>query len=1141
MDGMAQSESSMAGLNSRANGVSVDPKKSTRYLSLAVEILAVAAVYFAAARIGLSFAYIHASVSPVWPPTGVAIAAALLLGYRIWPGIFLGAFLVNLLTPLPPGTAAAIAVGNTAESLSALFILRALGFHQQFDRARDVFKFVITVSLCTTVSAAIGNISLCLAHLERWEDLRLLWRTWWLGDLAGALIVTPLLLTWIVRPRKGWRPERALEAVLLLLLLSGAAIVTFGHSTPLSIRHYLLTCFTVPFLLWAAFRLGHQGVTLAIASLSAFAVWGTLRGLGPFVGDTANESLIVLQLFVASNAVSFLFLVAVLQERRVSEEIRLEHETRVGVNLAITRILAESPAVSDATPRILETIGTTLRWEVGAMWSLDPNATSLRCLSFWSAQPSRVEEFERASRERTFAAGVGIPGRVWEHTKPCWVPELAKDNNFPRAPVAVREGLNAAFAFPIVGGEKFVGVMEFFSSEIRQPDDALLAMFGSIGSQIGQFIERRRAEDALRVREAELEVITDTTPLMLTRCSKDLRYVYVNRAYANMLGLQPQDIIGRPIVEVIGTDAYEAIRPYVEKVLQGQPAEYSKEVPYKSVGLRHLIATYRPDLASDGAVVGWVASISDISDRKDTEKALRQFAAIVESTDDAIIGMDLNGLITSWNNAARTLYGYSAEEVIGRSVSILIPPEHFQDERQLLAKLRSGERIVHYETLRMAKSGRRIDVSLTVSPIQDASGALIGASKIARDITEQRRVEAEREELLRREHNARAEAEVANRVKDEFLANLSHELRTPLNAIVGWSSMLRSEKLTPEETLRAIEIIDRNAKAQTQLIESVLDVSRIVSGKLQFDSRPVEVEKVIEAAIDSMRPAADAKNIKFRVHVSSNIPPVSGDFNRLQQVVWNLISNAVKFSPTGTKIDVQLKTVAAQVQIVVKDNGHGIGADFLPHVFERFRQADASTTKKFGGLGLGLAIVRHLVELHGGSVEVESDGEGKGATFTVTLPALSGSAATPPANSEVSLQQNLTAKPLLRGLKILLVEDEADTRDLLVQLLSSCEAEVMAAESASEAMELLTQWQADIVVSDISMPEVDGYAFIRQVRNGDHQATVPAIALTAHARAEDRRIALAAGYQEHLSKPVSLHDLAQAIAKLVGRTALHKK
>jgi len=1129
---MAQSESSIVELTRGTNDISVDPKKSTRYLSFAFEIIGVAAIYFIAAKIGLSFAYIHASVSPVWPPTGVAIAAALLLGYRIWPGIFLGAFLVNLATPLPPITAAAIAAGNTAESLSALFMLRALGFHQQFDRARDVFKFVITVSLCTIVSALIGNISLCVAHLERWADFELLWRTWWLGDLAGALIVAPLLLTWIVRPRKAWSLERALEALLLLLLLSGTAIVTFGYSTPLSIRHYLLTCFIVPFLLWASFRLGHQGVTLAIASLSAFAVWGTLRGLGPFVGDTANESLIVLQLFVASNAVSFLFLVAVVEERRVSEEIRLENETRVGVNLAITRILAESPAVSDATPRILETIGTTLRWEVGGMWSLDPNATSLRCISFWSAP--RVEEFETASRTRTFACGEGLPGRVWDQMKPYWIPELAKDDNFPRAPVAIREGLNAAFAFPIVGGEKFVGVMEFFSSEIRQPDDALLAMFGSIGSQIGQFIERRRAEEALRAREAELEVITDTTPSMLLRCSKDLRYVYVNRAYANMLGLEPQEIIGRSIVELIGADAFETIRPYIEKVLQGQSVEFEEEVSLKTVGLRHVRGAYRPDFARDGTIVGWVASLNDVSDRKHTEKALRQYAAIVESTDDAVIGMDLIGRITSWNNAANALYGYSSEEVIGRNVSILVPPEHIQNERRIITKIQSGERIVHYETLRMAKNGKRIAVSLTVSPIQDASGTLIGASKIARDITERRRVEAEREDLLKREHNARAEAEVANRVKDEFLANLSHELRTPLNAIVGWASMLRNETLTPAETRRAIEIIDRNAKAQTQLIESVLDVSRIVSGKLQFDSRPVEVEKVIQAAIDSMRPAADAKNIELRVHVSANIPPVSGDFNRLQQVVWNLISNAVKFSPCGTRIDVQLNTVAGQVQIVVKDNGEGISADFLPHVFERFRQADASTTKKFGGLGLGLAIVRHLVELHGGSVGVESEGEGKGATFTVTLPALSGSAATSPAESE-DLQETQTAKSLLRGLKILLVEDEKDTRDLLVQLLLPCKADVKAAESASEALALLGEWQADILISDISMPEVDGYSFIRQVRDGDHQATIPALALTAHARDEDRRIALAAGFQEHLPKPVGIASLARAIAKVLGR------
>jgi CheY-like chemotaxis protein len=307
-----------------------------------------------------------------------------------------------------------------------------------------------------------------------------------------------------------------------------------------------------------------------------------------------------------------------------------------------------------------------------------------------------------------------------------------------------------------------------------------------------------------------------------------------------------------------------------------------------------------------------------------------------------------------------------------------------------------------------------------------------------------------------------------------------------------------------------------------------------VSGKLQFDLRPVDVAKVIENAVDSMRPAADAKKISFRVHVSANIAPVSGDFNRLQQVVWNLLSNAVKFSPTGTEIEVQLKTVQGQVQIVIRDRGQGISAEFLPHVFERFRQADASTTRKFGGLGLGLAIVRHLVEMHGGSVKVESEGEGKGATFTVVLPMMS-------AGSEVSgestgaLQESTAAKLLLRGLKILLVEDEMDTRELLVEMLSACEAEVVAAESATVAFNLLAKRQPDIVVSDISMPEVDGYEFIRRVRNSAQHSTVPAIALTAHARAEDRRLALEAGFQEHLSKPVSVSDLAQSIAKLVGR------
>jgi integral membrane sensor domain MASE1 len=322
-------------------------------------IIIVAAVYFGAAKLGLSLAFIHANVSPVWPPTGLAIAAVLLLGYRIWPGILLGAFLANLFTPISMATAGGIAIGNTLEALSAGLILRSLNFDSSFDRAKDVFKFVVVAILCTMVSATIGTLSLCLSHQATWEGFGNLWLTWWLGDTIGGLLIAPLLLTWGSGSRH-WLPKnRYLEALLLLLLLAAAAMATFGKPSPTPLKYYPIARLTIPFFLWAAFRLGQRGVTLATITISVFAVWGTAKGLGPFVGGTPNESLLLLQVFLGSNAVTFLFLVAAVEERRHSEETLRKSERRLEANLAITRILAESPAVSDATPRILQTIGET--------------------------------------------------------------------------------------------------------------------------------------------------------------------------------------------------------------------------------------------------------------------------------------------------------------------------------------------------------------------------------------------------------------------------------------------------------------------------------------------------------------------------------------------------------------------------------------------------------------------------------------------------------------------------------------------------------------------------------------------------------------------------------------------------------------
>lgn len=384
-------------------------------------------------------------------------------------------------------------------------------------------------------------------------------------------------------------------------------------------------------------------------------------------------------------------------------------------------------------------------------------------------------------------------------------------------------------------------------------------------------------------------------------------------------------------------------------------------------------------------------------------------------------------------------------------------------------------------------------------------------------------------------------AEEANSLKDEFLATVSHELRTPLMAVLGWAHLLRSNNLDETGQRRAIETIERNARAQQQLIEDLLDVSRIITGKLRLDVRPVVPEAFIAAAVESVRPAADAKEIKLEIISDPNIGTLSGDAGRLQQVVWNLLSNAIKFTPRAGRVRLEVLRTSSHVEISVHDSGQGISADFLPYVFERFRQADMKTTRAHGGLGLGLAIVRQLVELHGGTVKVMSDGEGQGAVFVVKLPVLpvyANSPARGQANlSDIEADAVVACASNLDGLKILVVDDEADTCELLRSLLTKCGADVTAARSASEAFRLFQLVIPDVLVSDIGMPHEDGYELMRKVRalSEESGGKVPAVALTAYARAEDRVRALRAGFQMHVSKPIELTELVAIVASLGDR------
>ncbi len=879
---------------------------------------------------------------------------------------------------------------------------------------------------------------------------------------------------------------------------------------------------------------------------------------------------------------------------------------------------------------------------------------------------------------------------------------------FPRSVggAAHAELLRAAAARTTTAFEEFVANQNrwFSCKAYPTPDGGMAVYFQDV-------TQRKQTEHALAAKERQLQHVTDTAAVMVMQCSRDLRYVYVNRTCAEFLGRPVDEIIGRPIVDVIGEPALAAIRPYVEQVLSGERVEYEAEIPYSGVGARWMRVAYVPDSDGDSGIRGWIAAVMDISERKRAELAKARLAAIVESSDDAIISKDLRGVITSWNRGAANLFGYTAEEAIGQSITMLIPPDHLDEEPRILARIARGESIAHFETIRRRKDGELLDISITVSPVVDDGGTVVGASKIARDVTQRKRTEralqasrerlaadlaamtrlqalstrqagsrdvnallgdilaaaadftqtdkgniqlydpangtlriavhqglgqslvehfaghgwlasseapatelervivpnvteleslagtreleivlgdgiraiqstplvsrdgrllgllnnyfrapgrpsehqlrmmdilarqaadlierndaeVQREQLLESERAARSEAEKAGMLKDEFLATLSHELRTPLNGVLGWAQLLKRTHTGDEPLREGIDAILMSARAQAQLINDLLDMNRIMSGKLALDIQKIDLASVIEAALDTVRPSSDAKDIVIEQSLDPAAEPIRGDPVRLQQVIWNLLSNAVKFTPAGGKVLVSVERSDTHVELSVSDTGIGIKPEFLPHVFERFRQAEASPSRRYGGLGLGLAIAKQIVELHGGSIAVFSEGPGSGATFRVRLPALE--AWHPPESRHATPSDGQFGEAQLSGKRVLVVDDDPGACELIRRLLVECDAIVETAASGPEALARISHAPPDALLCDIAMPGMDGFEVIRNVRK--HDAHLPAIALTAFARPEDRQRAIQAGFSVHLAKPVDSGALLAVLGKLLQTT-----
>jgi PAS domain S-box-containing protein len=1050
-----------------------------------------------------------------------------------------------------------------------------------------------------------------------------------------------------------------------------------------------------------------------------------------------------------------------------------------------------------------------------------------------------------------------------------FVDEKSREPDYPVARV-LREGEAARSASPalLISKDGTEIPIEDQSISIRNDSGKITG----VALVFRDITHRKLAEQALRDKEERFRTMADTTPVMLWLSDADGLYSFFNQSWLDFTGRGMEQEVGYGWADNVHPDD---LRRCLDTYMSALKARKSFSVEYH---LRRFDGEYRwvlnrgvPRFTKDGEFVGFAGSCIDIADRKRAEEASQSLAAIVESSQDAIIGKLLDGKIVSWNASAQRIYGYTADEVKGKDISILYPDDRRDELADILERLKRGESIPHLETVRRTKDGRLIDVALTISPTRDEAGNITGASTIARDITDRKRAEEERsrlaaqienerqrlnnvvanvpgvvweawgdperasqqinfvseyvekmfgysadewfstpnfwlsivhpedvaraaqeaaaifasrkggtsrfrcvakdgrvlwveaqsivvcddsdtpigmrgvtmditerkrgedaqrflaeasgllagsldyettlgsvaklavpnladwcvvhivgengglrqlavvhsdpakeeaaralrkrypvdpdagigvpnvlrtgrtefypviskeklalatrnkeladalqeldlkscmivplvarnrtlgtitlataesnrhydvhdlalaedlahrialavdnarlyreaqdavtareealrvrDDLLKREHLAREEAESANRAKDEFLATVSHELRTPLNAILGWAHMLRANKLDQTTQGRALETIERNAKSQAQLIEDILDVSRIVTGKLKLDVQPVEPRTVIDAAIDAIRPAADAKGITIEKMLDPGAGPVSGDSNRLQQIVWNLAANAVKFTGKGGRVQVHLQRAGSYAEIVVNDTGQGISAEFLPYVFDRFRQADATSTRRHGGLGLGLAIVRHLAEMHGGTVVASSPGEGMGATFTVKLPLIS-THVDPgdPVRSHQDRGANIASEhlPNLEGVRVMVVDDESDTREMLRVMIGQLGAEVRACGSSEEAIDVLSKWNPDVIVSDIEMPGEDGYELIRKVRLSEAKRggrKVPAVALTAYGRVEDRLRALSAGYQMHVAKPAEPAELAMVVASLAKRSA----
>jgi PAS domain S-box-containing protein len=788
---------------------------------------------------------------------------------------------------------------------------------------------------------------------------------------------------------------------------------------------------------------------------------------------------------------------------------------------AVTRALADSDSLAAAAPRILRAVCEYLQWSVGGLWYVDTRANVLRCSAIWHLDSARVPKFTAASQERTFERGIGLPGRVWESGRAAWIPDVVQDGNFPRAKIADQEGLHGAFGFPIVLEGQVLGAIEFFSSEVRQPDEDLLQMMTAIGGQIGQFIERKRAEAAHRESEQRFIRFMQHLPGLAWIKTVDGRYVYVNEAAEKVFARPREALYGKTDEEIFPADVATQFRANDRQALAGGSGIQVMETLEHDDGIvHHSIVSKFPIPGADGVstLIGGMAI--DITGHKRAEEALRTseqlYRAIGESIDFGVWVCDPAGRNVYVSDSFLKLVGMTQEQCSNFGWGDVLHPDEAERTISAWKECVASGGAWDVEHRFRGVDGKWHPVLARGVPVKNERGEITAWAGINLDISRLKQVE----------HDLRE----ADQRKDEFLATLAHELRNPLAPIRNVLEILNHSDRDPFLRRDARATIERQLAQLIRLVDDLLDVSRITRNRLELRKERVRLSSVIDQAIETCRPVIDELGHELIVNQPAETIYLQADAVRLAQVFGNLLHNACKFTKSNGKVLLIVQRLNSDVAVQVVDNGVGIAPEMLPKVFDMFVQADHSLERSHGGLGIGLTLVKRLVELHGGSITATSDGPGRGSKFTVRLPVTSD-------ESPVGQPAHNTATAARAARRILVVDDNRDAARSLAMLLELCGAATRLAHDGAEAVQAAESFRPDVVLLDIGLPNMNGYEVCRAIRETTWGKHMTIVALTGWGQDDFRKRSSEAGFDGHLVKPVELKVLTALLDDLARTVA----